>query len=43
MWEASLDLILSSEDNLVRDVEMYGKVGKSDHVMIKCKIQTDAK
>ena len=36
-----LDLIISSEDELVRDVEMIGKIGKSDHAMIKCVIDTD--
>ena len=37
-----LYLNLSSEDDLVRDVEMYGKIGKNDHAMIKCKIHTGA-
>ena len=37
-----LDLILSSEDNLVSDVEDCGKIGKSDHVMIKYKVHMDA-
>ena len=37
----TLDLILSSEDDLVRDVETCGKMGKSDHDMITCKVQTD--
>ena len=36
-----LDLVISSEENLVRDVEMIGKIGKSDHVMIKCQIDTE--
>ena len=38
-----LDLILLSEDNLVRDVKTCGKIGKSDHDMIKCKVHMDAK
>ena len=37
-----LDLILSSEDELVRDVEVCGNIGKSDHAMINCKVQMDA-
>ena len=37
-----LDLILSSEDDLVRDVELIGKIGKSDHAMIKCRVQINA-
>ena len=37
-----LDLILSSEDNLVSDVETCRKIGKSDHVMLKYKVQMDA-
>ena len=28
-----LDLIISSNEELVRDVEMIGKLGKSDHAM----------
>ena len=37
-----LDLILSNEDDLVRDVEMCGKIGKSDHALIKFKVHIDA-
>ena len=38
----TLDLILSSQDDLVRNVEPMGKIGKSDHVMMRCKVQLDA-
>ena len=37
-----LDLILSSEGELVRDIETCGKIGKSDHTLIKCKVQINA-
>ena len=37
-----LDLILSSEDNLVGNVETCGKIWKSDHELIKCKVYIDA-
>ena len=36
-----LDLVISSEDKLVRDVEMCGNVGKSDHALIKYKVEVD--
>ena len=36
-----LDLIISSEEDLVRDVQMIGKIGKSDHAMIMCQIDTE--
>ena len=38
-----LDLVISSEDELVRDVEMCGNIGKSDHALIKYTVQADAK
>ena len=38
----TLDLIISSEDDLVSDVEMCGKIGKSDHTMIKYRVNIDA-
>ena len=37
-----LDLILSSEDNLVSEVEDCGKIGESDHVILKYKVHMDA-
>ena len=37
-----LDLIISSEDELVSDVEMCGKVGKSDQAMIKYQVNINA-
>ena len=36
-----LDLILSDNEDTVRDVEMIGKIGKSDHEMITCEIDVD--
>ena len=38
-----LHLVISSEDELVREVELYGNVGKSDHAMIKYAVQADVK
>ena len=38
----TLDLIISSEDNLVGNVETCGKIGKSDHDLIKCRVHIDA-
>ena len=29
-----LDLVISIEEDLVRDIEMIGKIGKSDHVIM---------
>ena len=37
-----LDLIISSDDDLVRDVETCGKIGKSDHNLIKCIVRAGA-
>ena len=36
-----LDLVISSEEDLVRDVELIGNIGKSDHAMLMCKIDTE--
>ena len=36
-----LDLVISSEEELVKDVEMCGNVGKSDHSLIKYKVEVD--
>ena len=36
-----LDLIISSEEELVRNVELIGKIGKSDHAMLMCEIDTE--
>ena len=36
-----LDLVISSEEDLVRDVEMIRKIGKSDHAMMMCEIDTE--
>ena len=37
-----LDLIISSDDDLVRNVETCGKIGKSDHDLIKCIVHVGA-
>ena len=36
-----LDLIISSKEELVKDIELIRKLGKSDHVMMKCVIEVD--
>ena len=36
-----LDLVISSQEELVREVNLIGKLGKSDHEMMVCELEID--
>ena len=36
-----LDLVISSSEEMVREVNLIGKLGKSDHEMMICELETD--